>query len=112
MDARVKPAHDVRIAFATAPALQRTRRKRRRAALRPGHGYGCGFLGGWAAITSSLTSAPQPGRVGTISSPFAIIGGCETRSSFHGTSSMSISMMEKLGMAAQRWALISVEMWP
>src|SRR5258708_18753680 len=51
-------------------------------------------------------SAPQPGRVGTISSPFWMTGGCVTRSSFQGTSSISISMMRKLGMAAQRLALI------
>ena len=29
-----------------------------------------------------------------------------------GTSSMSISMMRKFGIAAQKWALISVDMWP
>jgi hypothetical protein len=35
-----------------------------------------------------------------------------TRSSFQGTSSTSISMMRKFGIAAQKWALISVDMWP
>ena len=54
----------------------------------------------------------MPGRVGTINSPFWMTGGCVTRSSFHGTSSISISMMRKLGMAAHRWALIRVDMWP
>ena len=39
-------------------------------------------------------------------------GGSVTRSSFQGTSSMSISMMRKFGIAAQKWALISVDMWP
>jgi hypothetical protein len=38
MDARVKPAHDERIAFVTVPALQRTAPQELRAALRPGHG--------------------------------------------------------------------------
>ena len=38
MDARVKPAHDERIVFVTAPALQRTASQELRAALRPGHG--------------------------------------------------------------------------
>jgi hypothetical protein len=37
VDARVKPGHDERIAFVTAPALQRTAPQGLRAALRPGH---------------------------------------------------------------------------
>jgi hypothetical protein len=38
MDARVKPAHDERIVFVTAPALQRTASQVLRDARRPGHG--------------------------------------------------------------------------
>src|SRR6266542_1266138 len=75
-------------------------------------GYGCGFRGGCARTASSLMSAPQPGRVGTISSPFWMTGGWVTRSSFQGTSSISISMIRKLGMAAHMLALIRVDMWP
>jgi hypothetical protein len=34
-----KPAHDERMAFVTAPALQRTASQKLRAALRPGHEF-------------------------------------------------------------------------
>ena len=69
-------------------------------------------LRGCFRTAASLISAPQPGFVGTIKCPFSMRGGSVTRSSFHGTSSMSISMMRKFGIAAQKWALISVDMWP
>src|SRR5207344_109199 len=69
-------------------------------------------FGGCLFTTSSLMSAPQPGFVGMIRWPFSMRGGAVTRSSFQGTSSMSISMMRKFGIAAQKWALISVDMWP
>src|SRR5579871_2691757 len=39
--------------------------------------------GGWARTASSLMSAPQPGRVGTIISPFSTIGGWVRKSLFH-----------------------------
>ena len=70
------------------------------------HFAGCLFT------TSSLMSAPQPGFVSMIRWRFSMRGGSVTRSSFQGTSSMSTSMMRKFGIAAQKWALISVEMWP
>ena len=69
-------------------------------------------LGGCFFTASSLMSAPQPGLVGMIRWPFSMRGGSVTRSSFQGTSSMSISMIRKFGMAAQKWALISVDMCP
>ena len=70
---------------------------------------GCG---GCARITSSFTSTPQPGPVGNTSSPFSITGTGVTRSSFQGTSSMSISITRKFGIAAHICALISEPMWP
>src|SRR4029453_11473914 len=75
-------------------------------------GYGCGFRGGCARTASSLLSAPRPRRGGRICSPFWMTGGWVTRSSFQGTSSISISMIRKLGMAAHMLALIRADMWP
>ena len=57
---------------------------------------------GCAAIASSLMSVPHPGRSGIVNIPFSIKGKSVTKSSRQGTSSTSISMIRKLGMAAQR----------
>jgi hypothetical protein len=57
-----------------------------------------------------LVDVGTPGLVGTIKWPFSMPGSSVTRSSFQGTSLMSISMMRKFGIAAQKWALISVDM--
>jgi len=70
------------------------------------------WRGGCARTASSFTSAPQPGPCGTISSPLSMTGAAVTRSPFHGTSSTSISMMRKLGIAAQKCALIRVARSP
>src|SRR5690349_16315647 len=70
---------------------------------------GCG---GWARMTASFTSTPQPGPVGKTNMPFSIFGVGDTNSSFQGTSSMSISMTRKLGIAAHMCALISEPIWP
>ena len=72
----------------------------------------CGRPGGWARIASSSRSVPYPGPDGSLRYPSSISGTRVTRSSFHGTSSMSISMTRKFGIAAQKWALISVERCP
>jgi hypothetical protein len=63
-------------------------------------------------ITFSFTSVPRPGRSASTSSPFSITGTCVTSSSFHGTSSTSISMMRKFGTAAQKCALTMLARWP
>ncbi len=71
-----------------------------------------GRAGGCARTTSSLISVPQPMPVGISSSPASITGGLVTTVSFQGTSSISISMTRKFGMAAHRCALISELRWP
>ena len=59
-------------------------------------------FGGYISNTSSFRSAPQPGLYGTNKSPLIISGFQVKISSFHGTSSGSISITRKLGTAAQK----------
>ena len=46
-----------------------------------------------------------------ISSPFSMTGGRVTRAPFHGTSSMSISMIRTFGSAAQKCAACRSARW-
>ena len=61
---------------------------------------------------SSSMSEPQPGRVGTSSSPFSSVEGCVRKSRVHGASSARSSMMRKFGIAAQKCALIRLARSP
>src|SRR5439155_24928113 len=53
-----------------------------------------------ARSSSSFTSVPQPGPVGSTISPFSITGGWVRSFGFHGTSSTSYSLMRRLGTTA------------
>src|SRR5215831_6701342 len=55
-----------------------------------------------ARSSSSLTSVPQPGPVGSTISPFSITGGWVRSFGFHGTSSTSYSEIRRLGMTAAK----------
>src|SRR5258705_8909356 len=69
-------------------------------------------LGGCARMMASLTAVPQPGPVGRTSSPFSITYGLVRSFDFQGTSSTSNSMMRKLGIAAQKCALMILASGP
>src|SRR6185295_14731191 len=70
------------------------------------------ILGGCARMTASLTAVPQPAPVGRRNSPFSIMYGLVRSFAFHGTSSISNSMMRKLGIAAQKCALMTLASGP
>ncbi len=68
--------------------------------------------GARARTAASFTSMPQPGALGSTSSPFSITGTEVTNSSRQATLSMSISMMRKFGTTAEKCALIMLHRWP
>src|SRR3954451_12516054 len=70
------------------------------------------IFGGCARMTASLTAVPQPGPVGRRRSPFSITYGLVRSFAFHGTSSTSNSMIRKLGIAAQKCALMILASGP
>jgi hypothetical protein len=57
-------------------------------------------------------SALQPGPLGSTSSPFSITGVAVTNPPRHGALARSISMMQTLGTAAEKCALMKVLRWP
>src|SRR3989344_188888 len=69
-------------------------------------GHGC------SRITSSRTSHPHPGAVGIFISPFTTSGALANKSSRHGTSSTSISIVFRFGTKAAQCALMKLERCP